>query len=282
MTRNLVLIIYIFSATFVNSQPMPWEQGQPYRGNVNDEIKLVPWHKIIESDVSFHWRVERIIDTRIKQNTPLKWPKNPLWNVIKNGLETNSLVAYASDSLTRKLNLEALYMKLNHEVVIPVQYDQDDPYATKDSTVKVQFDWEAVTKYKIMEDWIYDKKESRMYCRICYIAPLFTPYAGGAAVPEQPAFYLKYYDPANIDEKCFRNVAVNNLVYNMKNESHKLSYDNFFEMRMFSSYLIKESNVFDNRFKDMDELKDDPIAIMLRAEKAAEELHMKEMDTWEH
>lgn len=281
--KNLVIIItYIVALQTMKAQTVPSEAQGPYPSNVYQQRKVVPWHKIIEADASFHWRVERIIDTRIKQNAPLQWPKNPLWALIKSNLDNGKLVAYATDSLTRKADLEQIYLKLNHMERISMQLDPENPYDLVEKDTMVQFNWDEIKRFKIMEDWIYDKKEGRMYCRIVYIAPMYQPYAGGAAVPEQPAFYLKYYDPANIDDKCFRNVAVNSLVFNPKNVSQRLTYDDFFEMRMFNSYLIKESNLYDDKFKDYTELKDDPIATMLESEKASERLFLQEQDSWEH
>jgi gliding motility associated protien GldN len=281
--KNLIIsIIYICSFKNILAQTVPAEVRGPYDANVVSQRKPVPWHRIIEADASYHWRVERIIDTRIKQNSPLQWPKSPLHALIKRGLEENKLVAYKNDSLRRVADLEYIFLKLNHQEQIQVQNSAEEVYSYVDSTVNVEYNWEDFKRFKIMEDWIYDKKEGRMYCRIVYIAPMYQPYAGGAPVPEQPAFYLKYYDPANLDTKCFRNVAVNSLVFNPQNVAHRLTFDDFFEMRMFNSYLIKESNLFDNRFKDYDELKDDPIATMLESEKASEKLFKQEMDSWEH
>lgn len=245
--------------------------------------KPLPWHPLQESNVMYHWRVERIIDCRIKQNTPLQWPANPLHQMIKSAVENHQLKVYEDANLSNELNDEEMSLRLNHSVTVTVQdRPEEDPYSYKDVTMNESFDWASIKRYKIMEDWFFDKKEGRLFCRIAYIAPLYMPYAGGATVPEQPLFYIRYFDPSQKDELCFRNVAVNSKCFNPRNDSHRMTYDEIFEMRMFSSFIIKQSNVFDNKFSEMDEYKDDPVAAMLAAEKAQQELFEKEMDYWEN
>ncbi|MBI3234646.1 MAG: hypothetical protein HYZ42_11510, partial [Bacteroidetes bacterium] len=127
--KNLVIIIaYIAVLQTMKAQSVASEATGPYKTVASVERKPVPWHKIIEADASFHWRVERVIDVRIKQNSPLQWPKNPLWALIKNNLDNGKLVAYATDSLTRKADLEQIYMKLNHMERVGIQRDPENPY----------------------------------------------------------------------------------------------------------------------------------------------------------
>lgn len=252
------------------------------QGMAQQVRKPVPWPFLQESNVMYHWRVERIIDTRLKQNTPLRWPVNPLHEVIRSAVENHRLRIYKDPALRQEMNDEELSLRLNHQTSVSIQHNPEDPYDTRDSMVNESFDWSTIQKFKIMEDWIFDKKEGRFFCRIVYIAPLYMPYAGGAPVPEQPLFYVRYYDPAQKDELCFRNVAVTSQCFNPKNESHRMSFDEIFEMRMFGGYITKQTNVFDNRFSEMEEYKDDPIAAMLAGEKAQQEMFEKEMDYWEH
>jgi gliding motility associated protien GldN len=47
-----------------------------------------------------------------------------------------------------------------------------------------------------------------------------------------------------------RNQLVKQEVFNPRNDAIRFTWDDLFEMRMFSSYIYKESNVFDRRIQD--------------------------------
>jgi hypothetical protein len=64
----------------------------------------------------------------------------------------------------------------------------------------------------------------------------------GQAFDEQPAFWI-YFPEA-------RNLLVTKAAVNRTNDLAGLSYDDIFMKRIFSSYVVKESNPNDLRIKD--------------------------------
>jgi hypothetical protein len=56
----------------------------------------------------------------------------------------------------------------------------------------------------------------------------------------------------------------------------------FFEKRMFSSYIIKQSNEFDYSIKYYEEFKDNPFGALLEAENLKQKLFEMEHDLWEY
>ena len=100
-----------------------------------------------------------------------------------------------------------------------------------------------IKRYRIKEDWFFDKQRGVMDVRIIGIAPMkevrgqngdFRGYA--------PVFWL--YFP-----EC-RYVLANSKVFNRGSDVHNMSFEDLFWKRMFSSYIIKESNVFDRKVNE--------------------------------
>jgi len=141
------------------------------------------------------------------------------------------------------------------------------------------FSGENVLKFRIKEDWIFDKQRSIFEPRILGIAPLITPEipgmtdnadfsapggggadpfasqdggSGQASLPSMgnniprpdpiPAFWI-YFPEA-------RHILVNKDVMNRNNTATGLSYDDVFIKRMFASYIVKVDNPLDLRIKD--------------------------------
>jgi gliding motility associated protien GldN len=191
-------------------------------------------------------------------------------------------MVYPNDSMTNPMTPSDIRQKVNYETTIQVQVDPNDPYNVIDSTVQVNFDWESIKRYKIMEEWFFDKKHSLFFGRIIYIAPMYQPYAGGLQAPEQPMCYIRYHDNTLNDSFTFRHVAVNEEMFNRDNDAQRITFDDWFEMRMFSSYIIKESNPWDFKIKEMDEYKDSPVDALLESDRIKNMLFEKEHDLWEY
>src|SRR5205814_2365485 len=91
----------------------------------------------------------------------------------------------------------------------------------------------------VKEDWFFDEETSTMQVRIMAIAPL---YYDDEIQQDIPIFWAYY--------PTLRNTLVKHEVFNARNDAVRLTWDDLFEMRLFSSYIYKESNVFDRRIQD--------------------------------
>ena len=251
-------------------------EDHTYSKDAVKDRQVVPYPHLREADVAYQKRIERIIDSREKQNVVLNWPRNHFGTLIyKNVLEGN-LPAYRNDSLfsiyTSEEVQERGVVKEPTQIVDP--NNPDDPYALIDTTITTPFDPVKIIKWRIMEDWIFDKKHSTMIVRIIAIAPMYKPNIGGVELPEQPLFWIKY------DEA--RKILVNQELFNRNNDASRISLDHFFQKRMFSSYVIKKSNEFDYALSDYDEFKDNGLALLQESEKIKNELFIMEHDLWEY
>jgi gliding motility associated protien GldN len=255
-----------------------------YTRQAVQERKVVPWPYLREADVFWAKRITRVIDVREKQNQCMQWPKNPLSLVLYNAVKDGKLIPYRDDSLRSVMTVEEFLGLGTDTDYVETPIDPNDPTITRTDTVPSQFrPEEKIKKYRVLEDWIFDKKESRMYVRIIAIAPQFNPKAAGIELGEQDLCVLKYHrSPDDADQFDVREIMVGMEVFNRQNDAARLTFDDFFEQRLFSSYITKESNQYDNRIKDYEEFKDNKVAAMLESERIKNTLFEMEHDVWEY
>ena len=238
------------------------------------ERKPVPYPSQREADVMYARRIVRIMDTKEKQNLVCRWPKNPLSVIIFEAAEKGEITAYSSDSLTAFVRPDTVIDMLSQKEVIQVP-DMMFPGEFKDSVVINKFNYEEdVVRYEIIEDWIFDKQRGIFYPRIIAFSPLYKLIVDGQDLGELPAFYCDW------DE--MRKLLINEEVFNRHNDAARFSYYDFFELRLFASYIAKEPNVFDLKFNEYVELKDNPLAQLLESERVKDELFNWEHDLWQY
>lgn len=127
---------------------------------------------------------------------------------------------------------------------------------------------EQIVQYHIKEDWFFDKERSVMDVRILGIAPVVYQKDGDQIKGYERLFWI--YFP-----EC-RYVFQNYFVYNRNNDSRRMSFDDVFWKRQFSSYVYKESNVHD---RAIDTYKVG-VDALLESEKIKEDIFKIEHDVW--
>jgi gliding motility associated protien GldN len=260
-----------------------------YTRQAVQERKVVPWPYLREADVFWAKRIHRVIDTREKQNMCMQWPKNPLSLIFYNSVLEGKLIPYNNDSLTSSMTIEEFLSKgsdTNYvKNIIDPNIDPEEPSNQRLDTVVDRMDpIKKITKFRVVEDWIFDKKESRMYVRIIAIAPQYRGKFGGVELDfDQDLCVLKYHrdenDPDNYD---IREILVNMEVFNRANDAARITFDDWFEQRMFSSFIVKEANQDDLNINQREEFKDNGLAALLESERIKHELFEREHDLWEY
>lgn len=126
-----------------------------------------------------------------------------------------------------------------------------------------------IVQYKIKEDWFFDKERSVLDVRIIGLAPVrYKKDQNGNITGLQEMFWL--YFP-----EC-RYVFQNFYVQSRNNDSQRMSFDDLFWKRMFQSYAVKESNLYD---RDVDSYKAG-VDALLEAEKIKDKIFKFEHDLW--
>jgi gliding motility associated protien GldN len=212
--------------------------------------KVTPYANLREADVMYAKRIWREIDVREKMNWYLASPKARLIDVLMSAIQAGELTAYDAsptkddpngDSFTQVLTPGGAMGKFADSVVVD-QFDQNTGDKIGSKLMAGEFNPDSVVKFRIKEDWIFDKQRSIYEPRIVGIAPMVKPKAGGVDLDYQPAFWV-YFPEA-------RQVLSTKEAVNRANDATGLSFDDVFMKRLFASYIVKQSNDKDERIKD--------------------------------
>ena len=253
-----------------------------YVKETNLTKRVVPYPHLREADVMYKRRIWQEIDLRQKFNHTFYFPLDPiqdrknLFDVIREALLVEgSLVAYSAgplgedDEFTFPLSADSIRTILNPVTLVKQYDDFGEVIGTVQQSNELSSD--KITRYRIKEDWIWDRQRSERYVRILGIAPMMEDFdVDGNSVGFRPLFWLYY-------PEC-RYVFANSEVYNMFNDAQRRTYEDLFQKRYFSSYIVKETNVFDRSIADYAQGLD----ALLESERIKDELFTIEHDLWHY
>jgi gliding motility associated protien GldN len=222
-----------------------------YKKNNITNARVTPLASLRESDVVYSRRIWREIDLREKMNQYLVSPKQRLIDVLMDAISKGELTAYDpiptkddpdGDSFSLPLSPEKAKAKMADSTVVNTFDKNGDKVGSK--MVAGEFNPDSVIKFRLKEDVIFDKQRSVEEVRIIGIAPLIKQKVAGGNVEfdYQPAFWI--YFPAA------RQILVTKEAVNSRNDATGLSFDDIFTKRIFTSYIVKQSNDKDERIKD--------------------------------
>ena len=238
---GVALLVAIVSVTQVMAQEII--DGAFKRETHNDKLP-VELSYIREADALFSWNLIRVLDLKQKQNLPLAYPKSRLIDVLLTSIKSGELDGYlfTNDNLSAENQITADKILANFEGVDTFWVTDPVTLESKQEISKRIFNPDDIVKYRIKEEWVFDKQRSTMMVRIVAIAPITKLRSEGIEIDELPMCWIYY--PA------IRGLLSEGEVFNWRNSANKLSFDDFFIKRLFSSYIYKEDNVYDERIQD--------------------------------
>jgi len=255
----------------------------PYKKGGNGERTGLPYPYLREADVMFSKRIWRVIDLKEKINLPLALPpskstadRRSLIDVILDAAEEGSLTVYnqADDEFTLALTQEDLDKLGGAGYETVTLTEPDPPYKPYDTVIARLFSRDKVIAYRVKEEWFFNKQRSEMDVRIIGIAPLVYAEDEYGNIREGnirvPLFWV-YYDEA-------RRLFASTEAFNRHNDVQRNTFDDVFQNRIFSSYITKESNVFDRRIEDYTQ----GIHALLESDRIKSEINNTEQDLWEY
>jgi gliding motility associated protien GldN len=218
--------------------------------HVTDKVP-VPYVAVREADVIWAKTIWRIIDLRQKQNMPVYYPTKPIGNrmslidLLLYGVKNEGLTVYNADSpeATTEFDVPMTLEEVN--IAMDALDDTvnvvDENGMPQQVIVPGEAKTHEVKKLLVKEKWYFDKQHSVMNARIVGLCPI--------------RLYQKEDNPNMLMKKVFwvyypeaRALLTNHEIYNRHNDAQRISYDDFFWQRRFDSYVVAESNVYNNRW----------------------------------
>lgn len=244
------------------------------------EKKPISYAWVNESNVSWSRRVWRVIDVREKMNLPFYFPEEPhnnwrnLTTVLFDALKAGTITAYDAMSPTDEFVVPLTYAdimkRLERADSMRLQRPYP-PYEYFDTVVMKTFNAADIKRFRIKEDWFFDKQRSVMEVRIIGICPVRDDFDANAVFRGNDPLFWVYYPEA-------RPVLAKAEVFNFKNGAERRSYDDIFSKRLFASYVYKEENVFDRKITDYSQ----GIDALLESDRIKRELIDFEEQLWEY
>ena len=243
-----------------------------------NERFVLPYEPVREADLFWEKRIWRVLDIREKMNSPFSYPEAPFFALMVDGVENGDLTPYAEETFKTPLGQEDLNGMLFS--IDTTFVTNPDTYEDEMTIVQNEINFEDIKRFRIKEIWFFDEESSTMKVRILGIAPVRNVYDEntGEFLFEQPMFWIYYPDA--------REYLARHKVFIPGNDANPLSWEDFFEMRPFSSYIYKESNVNDYRLEDYPSLGGDDLASgiqrLLESEKIKASIFNFEHDLWSY
>ncbi len=285
MKKAFFLVLFIAILAGINLTSYSQVLEGPPRDGVYDkttitQVQPIPYPYLREADVIWTRRIWRVLDMREKMNQPFYFPEKPqngwrsLVTILMDGLKEGTITAYSSESdqFLVPLTYKELMEKLNRSDSVKLPRP-DNPDITFDTVIKVDFDPSNVKKLKIKEDVYFDRQRSVVEVRILGMCPVVDDIDKNTGEKRFEKNLFWVYFP-----EC-RNLFAKNELFNLKNGSAgRMTYDDVFMKRMFTSYVYKEENVYDRAINEYAT----GVDALLESEKAKNSLFDFEQNLWEY
>jgi gliding motility associated protien GldN len=259
------------------SQPSKYP-GVLYPPDNTPNRKPITYTSLVERDAMWSKRVWRVIDLREKINLPLYYPDVPtnelksLFDVISEGIRKGDITCFGNPLTDDEFRFEltstefdAMLKKWDTLLIQNVETLEFEKTAVPKPVESTN-----VWKYWVKEDWFFDKQRSVMDVRILGLCPVVEKISesGEHLGADKPLFWI-YFPEA-------RPVFVNSDVFMRHNDAERRTLDDVFWKRMFSSYIRKESNVYDRGIYDYKTGLDQ----LLESERVKDDIFNYEHDLW--
>ncbi len=286
MSKKVISVVLLFSMFFGFNALKAQEvlNGVFVQSHVISK-KPVPYQYVREADVMWSKTVWRKIQLKEKINHPLYYPERimgermSLMSLLLWGIKNQGLTAYDEDVSTGDefavvMSQEQIQERLGAKKEYTTVTDVETGEVTE-RVVEGEAHPEEIKELLLKEVWFFDKQRSVMEVRIVGICPIRMykrdPNDPDAKLEPMKVFWI-YYPEA-------RKILANHYVFNSRNNVQAGTFDELFLSRRFSSYITRESNVYNDRPISQYTI---GLESMLEAERIKENIYNYEQDLWHY
>jgi len=263
-------IIFVFLAVANLSTLLAQPLNDIVERSVIQEKMPLAYEPLREADIFWERGIWQVIDVREKQNAVFMYPERPLFEIIRDAALNEDITLYDSenDRFETPLLKEELE-KILHTIDTVTTF-HPDTYVEQTQIIKNDIYFEDIKRFRIKEIWFVNSKTSQMEVRILGIAPMIEVKGENDEFLYEKVMFWAYYPE-------LRETLAQNEVFNI-NQSSRVTWDDYFEQRQFSSTVFKENNVRNRRLKDYLT----GVNLLQEAGKIKSEIMNFEHDMWSH
>jgi len=243
------------------------------------ERRPLEYERIREDDAVYSQRLWMEIDTREKMNQSFGYSADQdngnqrFISILYSAVQSDSVIAFSADD-------DRFTTPLTKKQVRDIMFGGNDTTEVTDLKGNVvslevrpkQINPDSIYRFRLKEDIVFDKKNSRMFKRILGIAPVMNK-IGSTGINYGPftMFWVYYPD--------LRPTLSKYEVYNPKNHNTRMTWEDLFEYHMFSYYILK-STLNNAKDRTFEQYINDPLFRLLEGEKVKEKIFNYESDLW--
>lgn len=222
-------------------------------------------------DVVWRRDIYRVIDMRQKQNFQLYFPIEPddptymsLYRLIVDAVQKGLTIFYPSERILKPWFAEENIVPRNKIIdqfvvggIGELDREDETSYILNYDSVADELRFQPYNyqtyvrnqlKYLVYEVIFFDRSTSRMYRKIVAIAPLQPDQATGG--PEEPGRFMRESVKFWMLYDELRPYLASQYLIPTQNESKRVSFEEFFEKHLYSSYIVGEGNMYNRMILD--------------------------------
>ncbi len=275
-------LITVFAFAITVEQSNAQIVNGAYKRTGVSQKKPMPLPGVREADVFWSKKIWRIIDLREKINLPLYYPTQEidgrvnLITLLLDGIKNGQITPYDArqdDDFKVPMTFEQVQESFGSESKT-VERRNFDTGEMETVTISGDVRPNEIKQYMIKEEWYFDKQTSTLNVRIIGICPIreYTRENDTSGEVQRQQVFWVYFPEV-------RDLLASNLVIFPGNDASQMSFDDLFIKRYFNSYIVQESNVYNNREISAYLTGRDA---MLESKRIEDEIFNFEQDLWEY
>ncbi len=301
MKQLSYVLVLVFLGALGASSPV---QAQETANYVNHNSTA----GIPDYDVMYKKKLWRRMDLKEKQNRSFFAYNNEITKIIIEAVNAGVLFPYKNDSLTTRMSKEEFLENLKMpayggdeltEEEKAMGFSEDDGWGDEgdgwgdegdsgwgdeestedDATEATSTDYffpSDISVLEIVEDWLFDKRRSRLFYDIQSIKLILPAEKFPETGLQREVATFKYKDL----EKLFRSMPEEALWFNPQNSAEHKNLADAFLLRLFSARLIKVANPEDSYISDI--YNSSPKDGLIASQRIEQELLELEHELWEY
>ena len=287
----LIFTEQIFAQTNLLNAKVPQEVGvlsqQELEANNSSPIA---YGYVDDRDILWQKTVWETIDLDERINFPYYYPtinngllsstRKSLFRILIDNINSGDITEIYSDSyFNDKLTAEDLEERLISKKLSPsgIEKSNSGEQVTENDYDIYKIETDKVVQYRIKGTWYVNKRLGELKYRLLGIAPVAPDVStlsdGPAAMADAlvPLFWVWFPDA--------RKALNNSQVFNSKNSSQPITFDNMLNSRRFNSVIYQEENVYEDRAVNQ-YIYEDALRQLLESERIKSEIRDFEQDLW--